>query len=254
MLGLRDCQRAIAVSLMSDEMTQAADLICQGGVPSPDRLRIHRNTMLGVLINALALTYPAVQSLVGEDFFAQVARSFIFANPPRTALLTGYGGSFPRFLAGYSLLDGQPYLSDVARLEWAIDEAARDPADQDGLPLADVDIGGTRLTLIPSLKVVQVSYPAEPIWRAALDNDGDALSRIDSCMRLSLLAVWHDGYGARVASLGSGAASLLEELIAGGDVESAINAAAAADPSADPIAAVTSEILLADFARLFPSQ
>ena len=120
MLGLRDYQRAIAAGLLSGEMAPVAALI-GGEVPTADRLRIHRNTMLGALINALALTYPAIQRLVGEDFFAQVAREFILADPPRAALLTGYGAGFPDFLASYRLLDGLPYLPDVARLEWAVD-------------------------------------------------------------------------------------------------------------------------------------
>jgi hypothetical protein len=253
MLGLRDYQRTIGASILSGYTGEAAQLIENiGGVASADRLQIHRNTMLTALSNALALTYPAVEALVGAEFFTQTAREFVQAYPPRAALLTLYGGEFPDFLSRHRLLDGLPYLADVARLEWAVEQAARAPTDDDTPPLADIDLGGTRLALAPSLSLLQVGYRAEAIWRAVLDNDGDALSRIDTGPVTSMLAIWRSGDGAAVASLGAASASFLEELIAGGDAETAINAAAAADPAGDPIVAISSEILPAGFARLSP--
>lgn len=253
MLGLRDQQRTIAAGLMSGETGFAATLIAASRISSADRLHIHRNTMLTALSNALALTYPAVEALVGAEFFAQTARAFIQADPPRAALLTRYGAAFPDFLGRYELLAGLPYLPDVARLEWAVEQAAHGPSDDEAAPPADTDIGGTRLALAPSLALLQTGYRAEPIWRAALDNDGDALSRIDIGRTVSMLAIWRSGDGVGVSSLGPAAASFLEELIAGGDAETAINAAVAADPAGDPIAAISSEILPAGFARLIPS-
>jgi hypothetical protein len=253
MLGLRDYQRSIAAGLLTGETGTAALLIASGGVPPADRLRIHRNTMLTALINALRLSYPAVEALVGREFFAQTARIFIQAEPPRAALLSLYGGAFADFLARYELARTLSYLPDVARLEWAVERAAHGPADHEVPPRADIDLGGTRLTLAPSLTLLQTRYPAEPIWRAALEQDGDALSRVDVAPSPALLAIWRDGDGAEVLPLGLGAAAFLEELLAGGDAESAINAAAAADPDSDPIAAITAEILPAAFARLMPT-
>jgi len=250
MLALRDHQRAIAAGLLTGETAKAASLIADGCIPPADRLRIHRNTMLTGLINALALTYPAVEALVGSEFFAQTARIFVLANPPRVALLTGYGAGFPDFLAGYS--QSLRYLPDVGRLEWAVDQAAREPADAEAPPCADVDLGGTRLRLAPSLSLLRTRYPAEPIWRAVLDADGDGLSRIDTEPGLSIAAIWRGGDGAAVTPVGTASAAFLEDLLSGGDAESAINAAAAAEPEGDPIAAITKEILPAGFVRLTP--
>lgn len=254
MLALREYQRTIGAGILSGYTEAAAGLIENiGGIAPADRLQIHRNTMLTALGNALALTYPAVEALVGAEFFAQTAREFVQAYPPRAALLTVYGADFPDFLGVHCLLGGLPYLSDVARLEWAVEQAAHAPADDEAVPLAEIDLGGTRLALIPSLTLLQVRYRAEPIWRAVLENDGDALSRIDTAPATSMLAIWRSGDGAAVLPLGPASASFLEELIAGGDAETAINAAAAADPAGDPIVAISSEILPAGFARLSPS-
>ena len=53
--------------------------------------------------------------------------------------------------------------------------AARGLAGGDAPALADIDLGGTRLALVPSLTVLHAGYKAEPIWRAALENDGDGV-------------------------------------------------------------------------------
>ena len=217
------------------------------------RAPIHRNTMLTALANALALTYPAVEASVGPEFFAQTARIFIQAEPPRAALLSLYGDGFPDFLARHEPVRTLPYLPDVARLEWAVESTARGPADGEASPRADIDLGGTRLALVPSLTLLSTRYGAEPIWRAVLEQDDDALGRIDTAPAPARLAVWRDGAGAAVRSLGPSAAVFLQELLAGGDAESAINAAAAADPDSDPIAAITTEILPTTFARLTPT-
>jgi hypothetical protein len=252
MLALRDYQRAIAAALLSGDTGGAAVMI-DGHSPPLDRLHIHRNTMLTALANALALTYPAVGALVGAEFFAQVARLFIQAEPPRAALLSLYGDAFPDFLARHEPVRVLPYLPDVARLEWAVECAARGPIDGGGPPCADIDLGGTRLTFVPSLTLLRTVYPAQPIWRAVREQDGDALSRIDTAPAPAVLAIWREADGAAVISVGAGSAAFIEDLLASGTAESAINAAAAADPNGDPIAAITREILAAGFARLMPT-
>lgn len=247
MPALRDYQRAVAAALLSGD-TAAAAVTIDRQRPPADRLRIHRNTMLTAVANALALTYPAVEALVGPEFFAQAARAYIQAEPPRAALLTLYGGGLADFLANYEPAQALSYLPDIARLEWAVECAAH--AAGDAPPRAAADLGGTQLTLVPSLTLLETRYPAEPIWRAALAGDGDALSRIDPAPARSVLAVWRSGDGAAVSVLSPAAGAFITELLAGGTAEAAINAAAFIDPEGDPIAAITGEILPAGFARL----
>jgi hypothetical protein len=247
MPALREYQRAIAAALLSGDAGPAGILI-NGRDPPTDRLRIHRNTMLTALTNALALTYPAVQALVGAAFFSQTARTYIQAEPPRAALLGLYGTGFADFLARYEPVRALPYLPDVARLEWAVETAAHE--SNEGQARAEIGLGEVRLALLPSLTLLAIRYPAEPIWRAALAEDGDALSRIDLAPADALLAVWHEGDGAAVAPLSASAGAFLMALLAGGDAEDAIDAAILAEPDRDPIAAITKEILPAGFARL----
>jgi hypothetical protein len=100
------------------------------------------------------------------------------------------------------------------------------------------------------LTVLKAGYHAEPIWRAVLEDDGDRLSSVDAGRQPSIYVIWRAGDGAAISRVGVSSAAFLEQVIAGGDAESAINAAAAAAPDGDPIAAITMEILSAGFARL----
>ena len=48
-----------------------------------------------------ARRFPAVERLVGEEFFAGMAREFVMAHPPRSPLLLTYGDEFPDFIAAF---------------------------------------------------------------------------------------------------------------------------------------------------------
>lgn len=251
MLGLRELQRAFATSLVSGDTEALAALVEAGPIAPSNRLRIHRNTMLGALAGALKLAYPAVEALVGPEFFEQAAKSFAQISPPRAALLTLYGASFPAFLEAYPLAAGLPYLSDVARLEWAVELAARGPIEGEAR-MPEINLGAVTLTLAPSLARLDTAFPAEPIWRAVLDGDDDALARIDPAPSPSRLAIWRDRDGAAVTPLGLVASTFLDRLLAGADGETALADAALADPEADTIAAISAEILQAGFTRIRP--
>ena len=94
-----------------DDATVAATL---GDALAPaDRLSIYRNTSRTALTNALRLNFPAVQRLVGEDFFAAAADTFITREPPHAAWLDLYGESFPEFLQSFEPAASLTYLPDV---------------------------------------------------------------------------------------------------------------------------------------------
>jgi len=252
MPALRELQEAFAAAIVSGDMGEIAAWIAEGPITPSERLRIHRNTMLGALAGALRLAYPAADALVGADFFDQAAGAFARRSPPRAPLLTLYGAEFPEFLASYAPAASLPYLADVARLEWAVEVAARGPASDDAPPLAKADLGELSLALAPSLTLLRTAYPAEPIWRAVLDGDEAAIAAIDPGPAAATLAIWRQGDGAAVAALGPVSAAFLGALITGADAESALAAAAALAEGDDPIAAIATEILPAGFVHLTP--
>jgi hypothetical protein len=182
--SLLEIERAMRASLVSHEDDGIAPHVAEGGVPAAGRLHVYGNTFAGVLTTALRISYPAVQRLVGAEFFEGAARVFLESSPPDSACLDDYGEKFPGFLSGFEPAASLAYLSDVARLEWAVNRAlhARDCAPLDVrrlAALADDERGKVRFEPHPSAGLVRVDHPADLIWRAVLEEDSAALSAID---------------------------------------------------------------------------
>lgn len=208
---------------------QAADLeaMCahRDGPSLQDRIQVYRQNCLGTLTNSLALTFPAVEKLVGCEFFAWAARSFVEGNQAVSACLDDYGGEFPDFLANLAEARSLAYLPGVARLEWAIarvigaPDAA--PVDLDRLSAGTPDVA--RLRLNPASRIVEDSFPVDEIWRAVETGDSEALARLDMTPRpVHLLVDQHDD-GIRIAALDPGEASVLGRLVAGEPLETIIS-------------------------------
>jgi hypothetical protein len=132
------------------------------------RFAVYRNNVLHSLTEALRTRFPTVETLVGPEFFAAMARVFIENNPPKTPLLHDYGAGFPGFLRRFPPLRHLPYLPDVARIE-RLRGLAYHAADAAPLPperLALALTGSRGVALHPSVHLLNVSSPAVSIWRA----------------------------------------------------------------------------------------
>ena len=180
---LLEIQTAMRRGLLGNgDATIAATL---GNALAPaDRLSIYRNTSRTALTNALRLNFPAVQRLVGEDFFAAAAESFIRCEPPCTAWLDFYGEGFAEFLQSFEPAASLIYLPDVARLERAVGHAlhAVDAEPLEYSQLLDIELsvqGRVCFTPHPSVSLVFSRYPVDVIWRSVLAQDDAALAAID---------------------------------------------------------------------------
>jgi len=182
-LSLREFQSAMRAGLLDDSSPVAAALLAEVLIPA-DRVSIYRNTSRIALTNALRLNYPAVQRLVGEDFFAAAADIFITKEPPRTAWLDFYGAAFPEFLERFRPAASLPYLADVARLERAVSRAlhAADAKALAPVELADlpqIAQGSVSFVPHPSVGLLSSNHPVDAIWRAVVARDDAALAAID---------------------------------------------------------------------------
>jgi len=152
----------------SDNAIALAD-ICAGKLSATARLDIYRYNVQSVLGNALSDLYPAVMSVVGDDFFSEAARQFVQATPSTSGDLNDFGESFAAFLANYPHASELAYLSDLAKLEWAWHRAfhAADEAPVDLNALASVApnaLGEVVLGLHPSVSLLRSDYPLFRIW------------------------------------------------------------------------------------------
>jgi Putative DNA-binding domain len=121
------------------------------------------------LIEILAARYPVICRLVRELSFRIVARRFILSEPPNIAIFPSYGDNFPRFLQGQGNAASFEYVADIAELEMVRGKARCAP---DVRPLAAEALlslraqwpNGLRITLHPSVCLVQSRFPIVTIW------------------------------------------------------------------------------------------
>lgn len=182
--SLLELQLALRRSLVAGDDAAAAACIVTAGLAPSERLAVYRNTCLLTLVRALRLGFPAIERLVGADFFEAAARAFIAAEPPRSSWLDDYGGGFAGFLERFAPATALPYLGDVARLEWAVSRAlhASDAEPLDLAALASVpedERAGLRFVPQPSLALLALQHPADAVWHAVLDEDEAALAALD---------------------------------------------------------------------------
>jgi hypothetical protein len=139
-----------------------------GDASDARRFAVYRNNVQHGLTRALAARFPVIERLVGDAFFAAMARVFAAQHPPQTPVLHEWGGDFPAFLSGFEPVANLPYLGDVARLELARGRAyhAADAPVADPALLARLRPETLRLTLAPSVQGFASRWPAVTIWQA----------------------------------------------------------------------------------------
>jgi uncharacterized protein (UPF0276 family) len=133
---------------------------------------VYRNTVLKGWIDALKANFPAVDKLVGDEWFDLAAAVFARHHPPREPMLGLFGEGFPAFLDGFEPARETPYLSAVARLDrfWSEAHAApdADPASPEDLAQLDPQrLAGARAILHPSARVAWFEHTAPTIWLEA---------------------------------------------------------------------------------------
>lgn len=167
--SLRELQRAFAAGVFNDALDVLAH-IRDGAFPAARHLQVYRHNTFANLTDALVADYPVVHRLVGEGFFAYAADSYIRRHPPRSGNLHDFGGDFAGFLAAFPAAQSLAYLPDVARLEWAWQEAyhAADaaPLSPDALAaVAPAHYGSLVFRLHPSARLLASDYPVLRIWQ-----------------------------------------------------------------------------------------
>lgn len=238
MPDLAELQEAFSAAIRGGEAGPVAAAIVADGLSADERLNIHRNNMRGALTDALALTFPVVQKLVGEGFFRYAAAEFITAHPPSSGAVLAYGGDFPAFLAAFPPAGRLPYLPDVAGLEWAINDCYHGPdaarLDRAALGAVPPDrLGEIRPRLPDNHRIVTSAYPIGAIWQANQDGADDDDTVIDLEAGDDEILVIRPKMEVQVRILTAGEAALLGALAAGETLGGAAQAALEAEPGFD---------------------
>jgi hypothetical protein len=168
-------QTAFAAALLNPDAPVPAGITDPAGRPAPKRFSVYRNNVTTGLGRALEAAFPAIQKLVGDDFFRAMAIQFLRAHPPTSRQMMLYGDGFAAFIEGFEPAQSLGYLPDIARLEQAIRESYH-AADAEALPaqtlalLPEARLLAARLRLAPSARLLRSPWPIHAIWSAAMQN------------------------------------------------------------------------------------
>lgn len=172
----------------------------------PERLKIYRNNIVGSLTKAMQATYPLIEKLTGEDFAAGLFRSFVLAHPPQEACLARYGGGLDGFIKGFAPAMGLPYLADIARLEWAMNEAYYAPDDRPltpaGLQNVPMDeLADMVLPLRASVRILESRWPLVGIRDFCLKENRDESETLDLDQGRCRIMVYRPNLSAEIVVL-----------------------------------------------------
>ncbi len=192
---LREVQASFARAVVDPALVGGiAGRIVGAGIAPERRLGVYRNTVLASLARVLEGCFPATRRRLGPERFAGLARDFIRAEPPARPQLTAYGAAFAGFLDRSVEDRALPWLGDVARLEWAREEAyyAADAKPLALTTLASIPVeryAELCFEVHPSLRLVRSAGPVYSLWRAALDDLAEVSARADSSGRAEQVLV-----------------------------------------------------------------
>ncbi len=181
----------------SDPRPEILSFIDNSGSRSAvDQFQSYRDSVTGSINGALAISYPVVKKLVGEDFFNHITQQYIQQQPSTSPDLNNYGDNFSDFIKTLKNLETVPYLSDVAKLEWAwqkiINGSQSEPGNLESLShLNEHEIDNVVLTLSPHASLLQSDYAINTIWEMNQDDVNTDIA-IDCNNKVNLL-IWRNG-------------------------------------------------------------
>jgi hypothetical protein len=221
-------------------------------------LKAYQANAHGLAQRALLAVYPVVAEIIGAEGFAQLACAFWHAHPPARGDLAQWGEFLPQFLDGSPQVQETPYLSDVARVEWALHGAATASNGVTDTPslarLTEEDPAELSFELSPGFCTFQSDWPVASILSAHREGT-PAWAEVGSQLRQRLgqsVVIWRQGLRPCVRQALPDEPLYLQALSTGRSIAQALDEAPALDFSAWLPLAFQSGLILAVVPRTKP--
>ncbi len=180
MQKLKDIQHDFTHSLFQTDKIPVSDFIASDY--ASERLNIYRQTIIQNLRQALAITYPGIWHLLGDECADSVAYAYInnINNFPISGCLDDWGISFAEFLEQQPELITLPYLKDYAHYEW-LKHLAYGQADSDYLTydklttLSENELTNAIFYFHPTVYFMQSVFPLDNILNIIENPDSEKL-------------------------------------------------------------------------------
>lgn len=199
---------------------------------------------------ALAAAFPALQKLLDEDNFNALARAYWQGQPPAVGDIAQWGAGLAEFVRHAPQLADEPYLADVAHVEWALHRLAFGPdatADLASFSLLTTqDPAALTLVLSPGTLCIASPWPVVSIVNAQLEG-APAVAEAARLLREQVgetALLWREGLRPRLRIAGPGEAAFVAALQGGAALPDALAQASALDFNAWLAPAVQSALVL----------
>lgn len=203
------------------------------GTPADKRFSVYRNNVAVSLTEALEVTFPTIQKLVGEGFFKAMAAVFLRQSPPTSPMLMLYGAEFPEFLQGFEPVAHLGYLPDLAQIELALTRSYH-AADIEPIAveilqaIAPDNLLLAQFHFAPTVHLIRSKWPIAAIYQA--NNDPDAGKPV---MQAEDALISRLEFDPTVTTLPPGAGAFIESLLQGATMGHALKSANIASGSFD---------------------
>jgi Putative DNA-binding domain len=219
--------------------TPARDIFSIAKQNSLRGLQTYQANATASALRSMQTAYPVIAQLIGDDAFEHLARDFWAQHPPTRGDLAQWGYELSVFIASISQLEAEPYLSDVAKVEWALHTAAT-AADQ-AVDLAtfsllsEQDPDAITLQFAPGTALIQSDYPIASLLTAHLyasPSFEEVGHKLRQCTA-EIALVWRQGLRPMVSSCTDGEAAFIRALLAGNSLLASLES-----PTSDTLASL----------------
>jgi hypothetical protein len=121
--SLAEIQLALARRILGGDAPELdAWIAVPRGVDAAERLSAYTNGYPARIEESLREMYPALLHILGDRTFAELAERYLPHVPADEPNLNFVGSALPGFMAQDLLTRDLPFLPDLARLEWAVND------------------------------------------------------------------------------------------------------------------------------------
>jgi hypothetical protein len=191
-------------------------------------LQTYRANAHASALRSLQTAYPVIAQLIGDAAFEHLAHDFWTQFPPTRGDLAQWGGELSGFIARISALQAEPYLRDVAKVEWALHTAAT-AKDKDAdlatfTLLTEQDPAALTLQLAPGTALIHSEYPLASLLTSHL-YAAPSFEEVGQKLRQNspeIALIWRQGLRPMVAGCTAAEAAFVGQLLAGASLLAAL--------------------------------
>lgn len=155
----------------------AEELILPSATLNPkERLQIYRSMYLLRMQEALEMDFPAVQARVGDELFTRLVADYVQSHPSQSYTLDHLGRNFSDFLDDIDAAGEGAFLSELARLEWALCMVAiaHDSPTLSMASLSDVpeeNFLELSFETVPALSLLKFNHNVNEVYKAWCEDE-----------------------------------------------------------------------------------